>query len=154
MKRRVIENSCALALLFIALLLCKSVLAEGIYSNPPSEQGAWPYNADLPVCDDPIVLRKIIHNFEVREREYWNSGLFINSFTNVIQTGLRVHGLDYTPRRYCKSIGLFSDGVERDIFYNISPDQSVILSGQVIDWCIQGLDRTHVDGPNCQRVRR
>ena len=44
------------------------------------------------------------------------------------------------------------DGVKRDVFYNITPDQSVILSGQVIDWCVVGLDRAHVDGPNCRRV--
>ncbi len=154
MNRRWIDTYCSLAMFFSALLLCCASLAEDIYSNPPSEQGAWPYDYDLPVCEDPIVLRKIIHDFELREREYWNSGLFINSFASVLETGHRVHGLDYTPRRYCKSIGLFSDGLERNVFYNISPDQSVILSGQVIDWCIQGLDRTHVDGPECQRVRR
>lgn len=139
----------------IAVLLLFSIVpayAEGIYHNPPSEEGAWPYTLELPACDDNYVLRKIMHDFENREREYWASNLFINKFDSIKETGNRTHGLSYTPRRYCESEALFSDGVTRSVFFNITPDQSVILTGQVIDWCVVGLDRSHVDGPNCRRV--
>lgn len=149
----VIEILRVFTFVMMALMMSFRVYAEGIYQNPPSEHGAWPFYSVIPECDDPYVLRKIIHDFEVREREYWNSDLVISTFRNVQETGLRNHGPDYTPRRYCKSGGVMSDGREHDVFYNITPDQSIILSGQIIDWCIEGLDRAHVDGPHCQRVR-
>ena len=148
-------NKCSYMTIFlIALFVNWRVSAEDIYQNPDSERRIWPYTADVPACDDPFVLRKIIHDFEKREREFWNTGLFISEFKDVVETGQRIHGLDYTPRRYCKTVGIFGDGHERNVYYNITPDQSIILSGQIIDWCIQGLDRTHVDGPDCRRVRR
>lgn len=141
-----------LFLSFIIALLVTHVRADDVYHNPPSEEGAWPYTLDLPACDDHYVLRKIMHDFESREREFWSSFLFINKFENIKEAGLRSHGLSYTPRRYCNAEAVFSDGVRRQVYYNITPDQSVILSGQVIDWCIVGLDRAHVDGKNCKRV--
>lgn len=143
------RNLIVASIIFVAT----SAVAEDIYHNPPSEEGAWPFSFSLPACDDASVLRKIIHDFENREREFWASGLYINIFDNVRETGNRPYGQSYTPRRYCASEGLFSDGTKRWIYYNITPDQSVILSGQVIDWCVDGLDRTHADGPNCRRVR-
>jgi len=140
--------------LFCVFLMISQIpaYADDIYHNPPSEDRAWPFTLDLPKCDDFYVLRKIMQDFENREREYWSSDLYINRFENVMETGLRTFGQSYTPRRYCRSEGIFGDGVKRDVFYNITPDQSVILSGQVIDWCVVGLDRAHVDGPNCRRV--
>lgn len=140
-----------LFIIILALLLTQAK-AEDIYHNPPSEEGAWPYVQDLPRCEDEYVLRKIMYDFEKREREYWSSNLYINKFIKIEETGVRSNGLSYTPRRYCKSEAVFSDALKRIVYFNITPDQSVILSGQVIDWCINGLDREHVDGPNCQRV--
>jgi len=140
--------------MFIILLAftIRPSFADEIYHNPPSENRAWPYTSELPGCDDFYVLRKIMHDFENREREYWASDLFINRFENVLEIGLRSFGQSYTPRRFCKSVAIFGDGVKRDVYYNITPDQSVILTGQIIDWCVVGLDRAHVDGPNCRRV--
>jgi len=141
-----------LFIIILSIILIIPACAEGIYHNPPSEEGAWPFMSDLPGCDDSYVLRKIMHDFENREREYWSSDLYINKFWDIAENGLRTHGLSYTPRRYCRSMALLSDGSTREVFYNITPDQSIILAGQVIDWCVVGLDRAHVDGPNCQRV--
>lgn len=139
-----------ITILFVFFI--SAVYADEIYRNPPSEEGAWPFTFDTPACDDAYVLRKIMHDFEKRERDFWNSDLFIARFEIIKETGLRSHGLSYTPRRYCKSTAIFGDGAKRDVFYNITPDQSIIFSGQVIDWCVVGLDRAHVDGPNCRRV--
>ena len=141
---------------WVATIFCLTVStasAEDIYHNPPSEERTWPFTLSLPTCDDASVLRKIMHDFANREREYWASSLFINIFEKIKETGERPYGDSYTPRRYCTSEGLFSDGIKRQVYYTITPDQSVILSGQVIDWCIDGLDRNHVDGPHCRRVR-
>jgi hypothetical protein len=138
---------CVLLTLFLV-----PACADSLYHNPPSEERAWPFTLELPNCDDFYVLRKIMQDFQNREREYWASDLFINRFDNIKEIGLRSHGQSYTPRRYCRGEGLFGDGLKREIFYNITPDQSVILTGQVIDWCVVGLDRAHVDGPNCRRV--
>ncbi len=141
---------------WVATIFCLAVSAasaEDIYHNPPSDDRAWPFTLSLPSCDDASVLRKIMHDFENREREYWASSLFINIFEKIKETGERPYGDSYTPRRYCASHALFSDGVRRQVYYNITPDQSVILSGQVIDWCVDGLNRAHTDGPNCRRVR-
>ena len=138
---------CVISMLFII-----PVQAEEIYHNPSSEDGAWPFTLDLPSCDNEYVLRKIMHDFENREREYWSSDLFINKFEEIKEAGLRSHGLSYTPRRYCRAYGQFSDNRNREVLYNITPDQSVILSGQVIDWCVVGLDREHANGVNCRRV--
>jgi hypothetical protein len=137
----------------IFCLVISTASAKDIYHNPPAEERAWPFTLSLPSCDDTSVLRKIMHDFESREREYWASSLFINIFEKIKETGVRPYGDSYTPRRYCFSEGLFSDGVKRQVYFSITPDQSVILSGQVIDWCVDGLDRNHADGPHCRRVR-
>ncbi len=141
-----------LILFLILALIATDLKGEDIYHNPPSEEGAWPFTLELPACDDYYVIRKIMHDFENREREFWASDLFIDKFENVRETGLRDHGASYTPRRYCSAQGVFSDGLKRDVYFNITPDQSVILTGQVIDWCVVGLDHAHIDGPNCKRV--
>lgn len=138
---------------FMFILGSSYVLADDIYHNPEPEKGAWPFISDPPACDDYYVLRKIMHDFENREREFWASDLFINHFDHIRQTGFRPNGMSYIPRRYCQSEAFFGDGVKRTVYYAITPDQSVILTGQIIDWCVVGLDRTHVDGANCQRVR-
>ncbi len=140
-------------LVTIFCLAISTASAKDIYHNPPAEERAWPFTLSLPSCDDTSVLRKIMHDFESREREYWASSLFINIFEKIKETGVRPYGDSYTPRRYCFSEGLFSDGVKRQVYFSITPDQSVILSGQVIDWCVDGLDRNHADGPHCRRVR-
>lgn len=141
-----------ITVIIVSVMLMATANAEDIYYNPPSEEGAWPFLLDLPECDDQSILRKIMHDFENREREYWASKLYISKFENIKELGNRTHGLSYTPRRYCQSEAIFSDSIKRSVFYNLTPDQSVILTGQVIDWCVVGLDRAHVDGPNCQRV--
>lgn len=139
--------------ILILAIFVSYAYADDIYHDSESEKTLWPFEFDLPVCDDYYVLRKIMHDFQSREKEFWASDLFISEFAKVNQTGLRTFGRSYIPRRYCQSEALFGDGVKRMVYYSITPDQSVILTGQVIDWCVVGLDRTHVNGPNCQRVR-
>ena len=141
-----------ISLFVSSFVLVAPSCAEDIYHNPSSAEGAWPFTLEMPICDDFYVLRKIMHDFQTREREFWSSDLAIVQFDNINETEIKDRDTSYTPRRYCKSTAYFSDGIRRDVVYNISPDQSVILNGPVIDWCVVGLDRAHVDGVNCKRV--
>src|SRR5262249_9580103 len=62
------------------------------------------YDAVLPGCEDPIVLRKIIQYFGEKERAYWQSDLQIVAFERIRETGFRpwARGApDAIPRRFC-----------------------------------------------------
>jgi len=56
-----------------------------------------PYTGVLPACDDGFALARIQRAFYDRESDYWQSGLAIESFGGVRETGLRVNGASYIP---------------------------------------------------------
>lgn len=118
--------------------------------NPPAEFRILPYSGFARYCIDPTILYEISKGFEARESWYWNSPLAIVDFEQIGEFGVRNNGLSYIPRRYCRAVALFNDGVRREVVYNIGEDLGFIGAGPGVTWCVVGLDRNHAFSPNCR----
>ena len=118
--------------------------------TPPAEARMLPYTGILPACDDGFALARIQRAFDDQESDYWQSGLAIESFSRVRETGLRSNGASYIPRRYCAARALFNDGRERKVVYELGEDLGFLGMGFGVAWCVEGLDRNHVFSPNCK----
>jgi hypothetical protein len=119
----------------------------------PAEHRFDYYSGRLPSCADPSVFERIQSRFHARESEFWKSGLEILGFDRVREIGMRSHGLDHIPRRYCMARAYMNDHSLRTVSYNIAEGQGIIGFGFGVDWCVAGLDRNHADAPNCKMAR-
>jgi len=148
MVRRVV----AMAALSLACALAPPAAGAGPSpaDTPPAEGRMLPYTGVVPTCDDGFALARIQRGFSDRESEYWQSGLAIESFVGVRETGLRSNGASYIPRRYCAARALFNDGRERAVVYELGEDLGLIGMGFGVTWCVQGLDRNHAFSPDCK----
>ncbi len=118
--------------------------------NPPAEFRILPYSGLTPYCIDPTILNEVVKGFAAREAWFWNSPLVIVAFDGVEDIGARNNGLSYIPRRYCRALALFNDGVRREVVYNIGESLGFIGAGPGVTWCVVGLDRNHAFSPNCR----
>jgi hypothetical protein len=144
----------AVAMAAFALICALAPPAEAkepsLADTPPAEARMLPYTGVLPACDDGFALARIQRAFYDRESDYWQSGLAIESFGGVRETGLRVNGASYIPRRYCAARALFNDGRERAVVYQLGEDLGFLGMGFGVTWCVVGLDRDHAFSPNCK----
>jgi hypothetical protein len=166
------------ALLAAAVAGTVSLFASSVLARPltPAERRNVEWNSLLPQCADTSVLGKVQARFSDREGTYWQSGLQIQGFDLIRETGFRVNGLDYIPRRYCSAKALLNDGTARTMHFSVIEDmdmtggdalRSVISSltfGAVrngpsvfphwsVDWCVVGLDRHNAYGLNCSAAK-
>ncbi len=145
----------AAALVSSACVLAPLAAAEPRLGDaPPAEARMFPYSADLPACDDSILLARIQRGFYDRERDYWASELAIDGFVNVRETGFRSNGLSYIPRRWCEAAAQFSDGAQRKVIYEIAEELGFIGLGSGVTWCVVGLDRNRAFSPHCNAAGR
>ncbi len=119
----------------------------------PAEKRLDPYSGYIPFCSDVSVLSKIGARFNESEEKYWHSGLYAAGYDEIEQTGYRVNGVDYIPRRYCRAIFWTNDLKTRNIVYSIAEDlglsQNSILMEWEVEWCVEGLDRNYAFGDKC-----
>ncbi len=136
------------AFTLFAFALCAGLNAQ---ARPltPAEGRYFPFSGNVPVCSDGGVLSRIQDRFRQREASYWKSGLVIENFTLVQESGLRSAGVDLIPRRYCKARAAMNDGKLRQVTYWIGENQGIIGWGWGVEWCIAGLDHHRAFGPNC-----
>ncbi len=141
----------AIALAYASLMIEISWAKEpGLADTPPAETWMFPYNGDIPSCDDSSVLWRIQYEFEARETNYWRSGLVIEGFGEPREIGFRTDGLSYIPRRYCRAQALLNDGKQREVAYEIGESLGFIGLGSGVAWCVTGLDRNHAFSPACK----
>ncbi len=145
------SKSVAISLAFSSALTADAV-AQTVRPdpNPPAEQRMIPFTGAVPACDDPTVLAQILDQFDAREREYWTSGLTLDAFYEVAETGLRNNGPSFIPRRYCKAQAAFNDGVMRKVTYTVGEQLGFIGIGPGVTWCVVGLDRNRAFAPHCR----
>ena len=137
--------------LISALLLCSP--AHAFNERVRAEDRAYPYTANLPVCEDTGVLGKVVSRFEDRERDYRNSNLSIVEVRDVRTVAFRPNGPDLIPRRYCTATVLTSDLIKRRLDYFVAEDASIIGWTYGVEWCVAGLDFSHTYGGRCQGAR-
>jgi hypothetical protein len=137
-----------------ALVSC-AMLAQPALARElePAERREVPFDANIPACNDPLVLGQIANRFASTEWRFWNSGLTLLSFERVRQDAWRPWGLDVIPRRFCSGVVLVSDGHRRPISYSIREDLGFIGVSWGTEWCITGLDRHYAYAPYCKQAR-
>ena len=140
----------AAATALFALAAATAAAQPAREANPPAEFRILPYSGLTPYCVDPTILNEVVKGFAAREAWFWNSPLVIVAFDGVEDIGARNNGLSYIPRRYCRALALFNDGVRREVVYNIGESLGFIGAGPGVTWCVVGLDRNHAFSPNCR----
>jgi hypothetical protein len=114
------------------------------------------YDALVPVCDDPGVLRQISAKFAEKETSYWTSNLEIVGIDRIRQaSALRpwTGAPQAIPRRFCNGIAQVSDGSRHAIHYSILENSGWLGMGWGVEWCVVGLDRNWAYNPSCRMAR-
>ena len=143
--RRTLRPKLAVAGLTLSLLAL-SALQPAAAANAreeinPAEEQTFPYDADIPGCQDTDVLAKVANQFAEKEVKYWNSALTIVAFDRIERTAWRPYGLDFIPKRYCSAVATTSDGIRRKVDYSVRESSGMIGASWGIEFCVHGLDR-------------
>lgn len=135
----------------LALLSSAAAAREAV----PAEERELPFEARLPVCEDPAVLALIASRFAEKEAKFWNSSLTIMEYEKIRPLGWRSWGLDTIPRRFCTGVALVSDGHKRRIDYSVREELDLTFFGPTwgVEWCVAGLDRNWAYAPTCKMAR-
>ena len=111
------------------------------------------YARDMPTCDFPLALDRIITNFHTKEARFWNSGLQIVGIENIRETAVLPWAAQSIPRRFCSGVALISDGMRHPIYYSIAEDTGMIGMDWGVNFCVVGLDRNLAYGPACRAAK-
>jgi len=142
----------------IALALAISVVsAAQTQAAGWLEQNFWlsgpRYDRDIPACDYPPALDRIIGNFQTKEARFWNSELQIVGIENIRQTAVLPWAAQSIPRRFCSGTAVISDGARHPIYYSIAEDTGMIGMNWGVNFCVVGLDRNWAYGPACRAAQ-
>lgn len=107
----------------------------------PAEERLFPFDGDIPGCQDASVLERVSTQFAEKEAKFWNSSLTIVSYERIARTAWRPWGLDYYPRRFCSAVATTSDGVRRKVDYSVREGLGLIGANWGVEFCVHGLDR-------------
>jgi hypothetical protein len=111
------------------------------------------YYRDMPACDFPPALDRIIGNFRSKEIRFWSSELQIVGIENIRETAVLPWAAQSIPRRFCSGTALINDGVRHAIYYSIGEDVGMIGMDFGVNFCVVGLDRNWAYGPACRAAR-
>jgi hypothetical protein len=108
------------------------------------------YDRDLPACDYPGTLDRIIGNFRTKEFRFWNSELRIVGIENIHETAIMPWAAQSIPRRFCSGTAVINDGSKHLINYSIAEDTGIIGSTWGVNFCVADLDRNWAYRPECR----
>jgi len=111
------------------------------------------YNRNLPACDYPAALNRIIANFHTKEIRFWNSEMRIVGIEDIRETAMMPWAAQSIPRRYCSGTALINDGARHPLWYSIAEDTGMIGVGWGVNFCVDGLDRNDAYSPACRAAR-
>ena len=132
----------ALALgLVVAGSLQPALARSGREEITPAEEREFPFDGDIPGCQDTGVLETVSSQFAEKEAKFWNSTLTIVAYDRVERTAWRPWGLDTFPRRFCSAVATTSDGIRRKIDYSVREGQGLAGITWGVEFCVHGLDR-------------
>lgn len=140
----------------LALALGIAAVSQARAANP-FEKNFWlsgpRYDREMPACDYPAALDRIITNFHTKEGRFWNSELQIVGIENIRQTAVLPWAAQSIPRRFCSATALINDGVRHAIYYSIGEDTGIIGADWGVNFCVVGLDRSFAYGPGCRAAQ-
>lgn len=111
------------------------------------------YDRNVPACDYPAALDRIIAHFRTKEARFWNSDLKIVGVENIRQISAQPWAAQAIPRRFCSGTAVVNDGVKRPIYYSIAEDTGSIGMDWGVNFCVVGLDRNWAYEPACRAAR-
>ena len=111
------------------------------------------YDRNVPACDHPAALDRIIANFHNKEIRFWNSELRIVGIENIQETAFMPWAAQSIPRRYCSGTAVINDGARHPLYYSIAEDTGMIGTSWGITFCVQGLDRNSSFGADCRSAK-
>ena len=111
------------------------------------------YDRNVPACDYPGALDRIIANFHTKEYRFWNSQLRIVGVENIHETAMMPWAAQSIPRRFCSGTAVINDGARHALYYSIAEDTDLIGNGWGINFCVDGLDRNDAYSPNCRAAK-
>ena len=111
------------------------------------------YTRDMPACDYPAALDRIIANFRTKEFGFWNSNLRILGVENIKETAVMPWAAQSIPRRFCSGTAVISDGERHPMYYSIAEDTGMIGMDWGVNFCVEGLDRNWAYNPACRAAR-
>jgi hypothetical protein len=132
----------------LAIVFC-ALVASGAASPASAanwlEKNFWlsgpEYSAEIPLCQDNEVLKRIQSRFAQKEREYWNSQLQIVGYEYIHETALMPWHYSAIPRRFCSGKVVMNDGTVHKINYSVAEDTGIIGASWGVEWCVNGYDR-------------
>lgn len=145
-----------IAFVLFSLALSAASLSEAKAANL-LEKNFWlsgpRYERDMPACDLPAALDRIMGDFHDKEARFWNSELRIVGIENVRETALLPWAAQSIPRRFCAGMALINDGARRPIYYSIAEDTGAAGMDWDVNFCVVGYDRNSAYGPRCRAAR-
>lgn len=111
------------------------------------------YDHEMPACNYPAALDRIIGDFRTKEIRFWNSELEIVGIENIRETAVMPWAAQSIPQRFCHGVALISDGKRRPIYYSIGEDTGMIGMDFGVNFCVVGLDRNMAYGPACRSAK-
>jgi hypothetical protein len=149
MSGRIFCLALGLALSFVSVsqVRAANILEKNFWLSGPR------YDRDMPACDYPPALDRIIGDFRTKEARFWNSQLQIVGVENIHQTAVLPWAAQDIPRRFCSGTAIINDGARHAIFYSIAEDDGPIGIGWGINFCVVGFDRNMAYGPACRAAR-
>jgi hypothetical protein len=127
------------------------------------------YDRNVPACDYPAALDRIIANFHTKEIRFWNSELRIVGIENIQETAWLPWAAQSIPRRYCQGTAVINDGTRHPLYYAIAEDTGMIGMDWGVNFCVDGsepnqsrtvdtrpsasLDRNWAYNPDCRSAK-
>jgi hypothetical protein len=140
----------------LALALCAISSSQGRAATW-LEKNFWmsgpEYSRDIPSCDYPAALDRIIADFRTKEFRFWNSELRIVGLENIREINAMPWAAQSIPRRFCSGTAVINDGVRHPIYYSIAEDTGVVGMSWGVNFCVSGLDRNSAYGPDCRAAQ-
>jgi hypothetical protein len=153
---RLLFASPALLLFVIALALAGGALAPAHAANW-LEKNFWlsgpNYSRDMPPCDYPPAIDRVINDFHTKEARFWNSGLQIVGIEDIRQSAYLPWAAQSIPRRFCSGTALINNGRRHRVYYSIATGLGMIGSTWGVNFCVVGYDRDWAYGPDCRAAK-
>ncbi len=118
-----------------------------------AEARQYPYDAQIPQCNDGAVTGLIANRFADRETHFWFNTLAITEISNIKETGFRPNGSDLIPRRYCMASVILSDAKKDHLSYMIEEDAGIVGFSYGVEWCLSGHNRNYAYDGACRAAK-
>ena len=112
-----------------------------------------PHLKTFPECEEEKVLASIVEEFNWAERKTWQRGFTMDGIVQPYETSTFPEGRRQIPRRYCRALGVLSDGRECKVYYMVEGGQGFAGTSFNVAWCIVTADPWREYGSGCRVLR-